>query len=454
MRCIRAFPFNQADTSPDPASERLPFSMLLASLCSLVLAASPPPIVPITSIHPDHPENSDLLPVVEHIGEARFVFLSATTFDDGAALWALTRLTRHLCADAGFSAVVFDSGLYDARAMHAQFVAGTDPTLAAPVGLPDALGRSAFTATLWRDIWRSYLTPHPIAVAGISPALTGARSPRQLPRELLNFLGLLDPHPLSREERQSFLTVLERLRDAPNDELEGAKAWQELNRVRSLLAQHRDALAAASSTLDVQRWERVLDDRIVDARNAMAAAGSGETAAQQHALIRRAAEHLLWLADAELEGRRIIVWVQNLDALARPAEMEPADRINPRPSVAGLVRDARPGQVRSIATISIEGVRGALQQEPFELPLSRPGSLEAALDDLDVPFAFVDLANWDHAVATDVTRSFLLNKGQDTESARAVWSRQFDGLLFIRTAFPNGHTTELPPGAAHTVHDE
>jgi erythromycin esterase-like protein len=447
------------------------FVMVLAMVGSREVTAAgraeaEPNPVRLQSIHPAHPDDADLAPVAAAVGSARVVVLAIPDWGDGGSLWAAGRVTQFLIRAHGFSVVCFDAGLYDCRAMNDQFAAGTDPTLAPALGLPDALARSGATQGLWRDVWKSYLTRQPVAFAGLSPRFSGSRTARQLPRDLLDFLGSIDPHPLTRDQRRTYLTVLERLDEATAaaDEPEIVRAWQHLSELRTVLHTHQDALSAANSPADFAWWERIVRDAIMNAEARMTSVGdeSGHRAREQQRMV----EHLAWLAEAVYPGRRIVVWsraasaVRSMEAVA----FEPAMDAGHSPVAAGTGWSAAMGREMYVLLMTAaSGARGGVREEPADVRTPPAGSLEEKLAKLDWPFLFVNFRADDGppkgfegfmpSTAFDAAigeRAFG-NGIAATALAQARWAEQVDGVVFIRTTFPNSNRSEGPPGATHTV---
>ncbi len=426
----------------------------------------PGPVARLTSIHPEHPNNADLEPIARAIGQARVVVFAQASPDDGAALWAMTRLTRFLIRQHGFSVVAFEAGLYDCRVMNLQFAAGTDPTIAAPQGLSDSLARSGFTSNLWRDTWKSYLTPRPIELCGYSPEFSGLRTARQLPRDLLDFLGSIEPHPLSRDQRRTYLTALERLNDAADaeDHAGTVRAWEHLNQLRSVLHANRQALEAATSELEFGWWDRIITDAVSNAQGLMRLVGDESLVSRRAANQSRMGEHLVWLATEVYPDRRIIVWANSLTAVRRIDEIT----TNPMPtssmplvSAGQAWHKALADDLYVLALTTASGSRGSIRGDATMVPLPSTDTLEAHFEGLNWPFLFADLRTTDLREPgwewlDQPQRSGMLGLGADVglpsiATARATWRRHMDGVLFLRSAWPNSFEGRSPEGESHTV---
>ncbi|MBX3322216.1 MAG: erythromycin esterase family protein [Phycisphaeraceae bacterium] len=427
------------------------------------------PVARLMSIHPEHADNSDLEPIARAIGQARIVVLAQASPDDGAALWAMTRLTRFLIRQHGFSVVAFEAGLYDCRVMNFQFAAGTDPIIAAPQGLSDSLARSGFTSNLWRDTWRSYLTPRPIELCGFSPEFSGLRTARQLPRDLLDFLGSIEPHPLSRDQRRTYLTALERLNEAvqADDHAQVVRVWEHLNQLRSVLYANREALQAATSELEFAWWDRIVTDAVSNAQALMRLAGDDSLVNRRAAIQRRMGEHFVWLATEVYPGRRIIVWADSLTAVRGIDEIT----TNPMPTSnvplvsAGQAWHKALGDDLYVLTLTTAGgSRGSIRGDATMVPVPSADTLEARFAGLNWPFLFADLRTTDPREPgwewlDQPQRSGMLGLGADVglpsnATARAMWRLHMDGVLFLRSAWPNSFEGRSPEGESHTVQSE
>lgn len=424
--------------------------------------------VPILSINPNHPSDDDLAPILKAIGDARIVVLATATDGDGASHFARARLAQTLMTELGFSVIAYEAGFYDARAMNAQFAAGTDASLCPAIGLPQQLAQSGYLETLHRFVWKSYFRPQPVEVCGYDYRFTGARTNRQLPRDLLEYLGNLDPHPLTKDQRKQYLTVLERLNDAKkNDDDPGiVTSWQETHELQRVLRANREPLVEASGESLYQVWDQILIDMILNAEDDLAFEPSeptpmGDLARQRHMGLR-----LVWMANTLYPDRRIIVFASTLAAITKPdtIQVEPdPELLQGYQSAAQIWHDAFGDDLYTIAFTAERGISGWIKGPGFPVPNAPTGSVESRLGLDNGPFAFVSLRNntdpwWQRqrpSTMLGLNRALELHDALPrTQRVSAVWPEQVDAIFFIEQMFPNHWQAKTPEGVPHTVNIE
>lgn len=419
----------------------------------------------ITSINPDEPDSADLDAVVAAIGSRRIVVLAERTPGDGAVLWAKSRLARKLINEAGFSVIAFEAGLYDCRAMNTQFAAGTDYSAAAPIGLDPQWSSSGFMLTLFRDVWTSYFKPTPIQVCGFDQRFSGRRTSRQLPRELLDYLGSIDPHPLDKAQRRHHLTVLERLIQAVEqaDDKAIVQSWEDLHHLLSLLKKHEAALVHARGRTDFEFWKRILEDAIANAERTMPFDVDYPGLSDDNARQERMSEHLAFLANQIYPDQRIIVWCSALTAMADAAtvRVEPNQQLIDGYTPAGTRWRTTFGDELYVIAFDVgQGNCELIREGPLPAPAVEPGSLEEHLQTIDWPFLFIPFADDSPEWLRQSIPGNLLGLNpvlarrqllEDLQFVSAVWPAQFDAVFFIRRSFPNHWEARPPDDAVHTV---
>ncbi|KAA0214025.1 MAG: hypothetical protein DYG94_02850 [Leptolyngbya sp. PLA3] len=423
--------------------------------------------IQLLSIHPEYAGNDDLDRVVQAIGHKRIVVLAERGPGDGASLLAKTRLCRRLIKSEGFSVILFEAGFYDCRAMNAQFAAGTDYSMCASLGLPDHWAMSGYLSPLYREIWTSYFRKQPVDVAGFDHRATGRRTARQLPRELLDYLGSIEPHPFDKEQRRHLLTVLERLDEAvkAQDDAAVVRAWEDLNRLSRALETHAEALIAATSPIEHAIWTRIVDDQIENSRAQMAFQPPTGSLADDNRRQARMGERMPWLAGQVYPDRKIIVWCSSLTALADAGDVRldvDQERFEGFTPAGAKWRQALGEQMYVIGFDAAQGRAARLRQEPLPELSAQPGSLEQAIGRMDRPFLFVPLhdlegSGLDRAMPGNLICVDELLPDQAgsmrAHTATARWSDHFDAVFFIRTMFPNSFD-KPPGGAVHTIDTE
>jgi len=425
--------------------------------------------VRIMSINPAHERDDDLVPVLEAIGDARVVVLAAATDGDGATHWARSRLARALIKQAGFSVIAFEAGYYDCWAMNQQFAAGTDASIVPPTGLPEQFARSGYFTNLFRDVWRSYFDPQPTEICGFDYRHTGNRTARQLPRSLFEYLDSVDPHPLTKDQRREYLTVLERLAAAIESGQDGTaivRSWEQLHQLRLVLVEHEAALVEAQGRALFDAWDRVLADAILNAEDALGLGVVDDALAADNARQQHMGERLAWLAAEVYPDRRIIVFAGTLTAIADPASVrvEPdADLLAGYRSAGAIWRAALGDDLYTIAFTAERGISGWIQGPGFAVPDAVTGSVEARLAAEQWPFLFVPLRHSDDpwwrserpSTLTGLNRVLAHREALPREQrVSALWPGQIDAIFFMEQMFPNHWKPEPPEGVPHTVNIE
>lgn len=422
----------------------------------------------IHSIDPEYPDSADLAPIIEAIGDRRIVVLAERTPGDGASLLAKTRLCRELMRSHGFTVIAFEAGLYDSRSMNTQFAAGTDYHLCAALGLPDQWAGSGYMLELYHDIWDSYFTRNPVDVCGLDNRITGRRTARQLPREVLDYLGSIDPHPFDKDQRRHMLTVIERLDEAikADDDAGVVQSWEDLHKLRNALKANESALVEARGAQEFAIWQRIIDDQITNAEDEMSfdveRSGLSDDNLRQELM----AERLSWFANEVYPDRKFIVWCSAVTAVTDASDV----RLDRDPALIADYVSAGAGWRRQfgdqIFTITFDaggGDSAFIRGMSLPSPKAPPGSFEDLLDVVDWPFLFVRLGNQAPEWAQSRLSGNLLglnpqlaadDRLPNEQKVTASWSRQFDAVFYISTMFPNYFDSRPPQGALHTVHTE
>ncbi len=323
--------------------------------------------------------DADLSHVADMIGDAQIVMIGEQWHGDGGGIALLARLVKHLHARHGFEVLVFESDFYAAQAGWQRVVEGA-PVATLKPEIYAFWSDSPAAAPLWDYIGAQASGNRPLLVAGMDTKLVGRSSREGFP--------------------EAFRTRLALTRSiAP---AEAAAAAETL----SALLRGEQAKVSAGS------FERLL--RVARLFEAEMKSSEDEFWTQMSESLRRnltdpsrdpgMASNLLWLANNQFRGRRIIVWGHNNhvltdkwmvfdspDAGLRKALGElPTPALTSTTFVGALVKHAVGPRLVSIGTISHSGeystdVESALTGGPMnfsatrELPPAPAGTLEAAL---------------------------------------------------------------------------
>lgn len=433
-------------------------SILLAVACSVAAACWGRGPVPIRSIDPGATDTADLAPLSAALGDARVVLLATPGWSDGAATLAMTRLTLHLVRTRGFDVVLLPTGLWDGKLLDEALAGGLDWQVAAQLGLPRDLAINGQLGPLLEHIWLSHLDGPGVRVGGYDMVQNSPRTLRTWPREALDVLAEIDPHPMDRDARVSFLTVLERIEaafDADDDDAL-ASIWDELTTFSGLLEHHAPALARTLGPTATQLWRRSVDNVLLAFEHRLAARDLDEvleTLVPEHAdRRRRMGELIAWHATEHHPRSRIVVWTLARHALARPgdARVLPDDTPMPGPTPGSVARAALgPDAIWSCAVFT-PGDRVEQAIRPGRRVRMGPDrSLDAELDATQRRFVFQSLAG-----ATGRRQSRLA--GLDLVvapgvTAEAAWGEQLDAVLWIGETFDASPRFGVPDGFQATL---
>lgn len=449
-----------------------------------------PAVHPIATIDPAAPTTDDLLPIDRAIGDARIVWLLERHPGDGAALLAKARLVDHLVLHHNFKVILWESSLADCRAMDTVFADGLDMSRGARIGLPPHWALSGHTQPVLRRVWMSYFGDEPVALAGFGVQSFGEPRGRPWTVEALKVLDAAGTAPTDAEARRAILDLAEDA-DLALDQQDA----EGMVRVWDALTILRDQLAAAHAALPADAMDppylpallaRAAGDKLAEFEAAMAGLPTPNTLRALSADADRMRDNLLFLADTVFPSQRLIIWSRAWWAMNDPASIRfapanapdnatatpaqsaaesdpPAPADNPLRTVLSTWPAERRHEIYTLALTAHDGtfaLPGLNTPEPIEA--TAEGGLEARLRAAHPgPFAFMDYrAPASQGGAPDDLRGPMPGKlaGQnaflppaptpaETIRATADWSRQVDGVLFIRTMFPNTADGRIPVGA-------
>lgn len=412
---------------------------------------------PIKSIDPTlKPDDfADLQFLKTAIGDSRIVQLGEQSHGDGAVFLAKDRLIRFLHEQMGFDVLVWESGMFDCReADRSLRKPENDLEVAWREGVFGIWAAAAQVKPLLEYIRASYSTDSPLEMAGYDCQFSGGRPERWLDsmRTFLEPLG--ENHPVFR--------VLDALKEDPKPIVDGSKppgaiegAIQGLENLGQLVDTFKAPLVARHGAAEVAFMRRTIDDAAATARASLvyarARTNKGEQLREDNPRDQRMGENLIWLAREKYKGRKLIVWAASMHQVHEVRAIRPT--FNPDmykdAITAGTIAHKTLGQLMyTIGFETYDGEAGRWFAGSGPIATAPKGSLAQLLSNLDGPFYFIDFRGLprEHWLRGKVTMRPLGYAPMDTD-----WTRQLDGIFYIRTMFPATRQKMAPDDAVITV---
>ena len=394
-------------------------------------------VVPLRSVDPADTDFSDLRPIANALQDARVVLLGEQTHADGATFATKARLIEFLHRDAGFDVLAFETNQEAARLLDAEL--SGDLPISAVSGLALLWSENASVRALLTYARDTRARDRPLHTAGFDIQLNtpGGQRIRALYRRVLRDRLTLAPLLQSSDGVERVDSILGALFETDLTDVRHTDYEFMLDAVARLRARAA-AVTAGDTAIAAARLVRFLDNLTWGLKFADQ---SAHGPSRPWTVVRDAAmgENLVWLADREFPGRRIVAWghwghfAKNLEAIE--VLDGSASYVGERP-MGQHVADALGAEAYSVGFLAFGGEYGTiLPDTAFIVTVPEPpvGSLDWLLGQLGEPYLFLDLRSvpQGHWLRQElVARPGYLNM-------RAVWPIVFDGIIFIHEMFPN-----------------
>ncbi len=392
--------------------------------------------IPLRTINPEDTNFVDLQPVADVLEKVRVVLLGEQSHGDGATFVAKHRFVRFLHQELGYRVLAFETNAEGLRTVDTG-LHGDAPIATVAEPLYGIWGESEYVRPLLRYARETKSTTSPLTLAGfdIQVQTMYVDVYSQALRERMSFVApdlmeateylrvdsimsadgpvMRDTEGLSREDYATALQMVEALRE----QLSVATSGQE--------------------TVTSAQLERLLDNMAWALRfNDHLAHGSTEraTALRDEAM----AENLVWLANRAFPGEKIVGWAHSYHIARSFSGIDVLDGSfswQGVPMGAYVARELG-DELYSVAFLAYDGEWGQIFPDTSfvsTLPEAPEGSLDWLLAQLDEPYVFLDLrvAPEDHWLR----KKMVARPAYGDMSG--VWPDSYDGVIFIRTMFPN-----------------
>jgi len=401
--------------------------------------------VPIRTIDPSDNDFSDLMPLVQILGDVEIVQLGENTHGDGAAFTAKNRLIRFLHQVMGFDVLAWEAGFFDCRLLEAALKSDMPVQEASCRALYKLWCNCAEVIPLLEYARKTQSTTHPLTIAGFDCRVSTEIAREKLfPEFIFSFFDRLDPKILSPKDRQDFRTMSIRL--LPADYYKYPEKRQFNDKVAKhmidILDQDKERFLCFVGEREFQYVRQTLVSFLNMARSLREMVKIIDQKEFKDIYTRDTAmaENILWLSKEYFPGRKIIVWAHNYHIMRdfpmtglNPAQDEKLETMKLRGPHGRLLSRERGNKIYTIGITGYRGAWGYAGEKPESISPSEPGSLDNFLHQTGFSFSFLDFR---HLSPTHWLRAPLPGRFSFWESQTAYWTRLYDGVLFIDTMTP------------------
>jgi len=409
--------------------------------------------IPIRSIDPADEDFSDLVPLIEKIGEARVVVLGEATHDDGATFAAKSRMVRFLHKQMGFDVLAWEAGFIDCWMINAELRSPDIPLRQINTGA--AWENSVYVRPVFEYARASQKTSRPLEMTGFDRwrPLKGKRNFEWI----LN--GLFTQAPFLRFSAQEQVMiegvnskVFSYLRsDSPALTIDEYEKWRQLlERLRSALEMNRSPLLRTFSELRLTLIDRALVEALSEGGSRYLF-GKFATTKDPDFLKRQnesrdlaMADNFLWQLKTLYPNRKVIVWAATAHLIRNQRLIENRDEKDSYTHyllMGNYVYKELQQRLYTIAFTTYQGKSGVIfpagyktENSVSDLAAAPANSLEYYAHQAGKPYLFIDLRglgknHWLRQPLVSTSLGRQVNKGD--------WSNIIDAFFFIDTMTPD-----------------
>jgi erythromycin esterase len=393
----------------------------------------------IRSIDPADTDFSDLSGLRKAIGGARMVLLGEQTHGGGSTFQAKTRLIKFLHERMGFEVLAFESGLFDCARIWENVEAGGEVSKEVVGSLFYMYATSVQTQDLFRYMQGQLHGSHPLIMAGFESQHTGAKAKELMFVDFERFLRQRHPAAIDGDWGM-FAAVADSTFSSrnyrPTDE-ERTRFFAKLSRLKRLVA--TDSTVTDSLTSSPGFWYRVLASIESQTTRYWQLVKGNEVSVRDLQM----AQNLIWLAEKAYPGKKIIVWAHNVHI----AKGMSGVRIGLSPPQSGPDVFVPMGETihryfgDRAYCIGFSGAEGSYMNyvdgQINTLEPTPAASIEGMLAATGDAYAFVDYRG-----APGLLKQPQQAPMRDYLNSTGIWPNVFDGLFFIRKAWPVERTVK------------
>lgn len=397
--------------------------------------------IPLRTLEPTDEDFSDLMPLVEKIGDARVVMLGEQLHREGPNFLLKCRLVRFLHQVMDFDVLAWESGLYDCRKM--------EEALHTDMPLGEAADHGVFLIWTWSEQVRpvfqyarsTYGTPRPLIMAGFDSQFSASgKSKKTFSKDLRLFLekaGLLEKAP----PVWDFIDdIFDRGKIKGTSVKRHNQNDQNMVKLIQLLALSKSELLKVHSEQEVSFWIRVLTNyRVHYSILLFTFKDKGVTEWAFNNRDKAMGETLLWLAEKIYPKRKIIVWAATGHIARRTYEIDTMQSFNykKRITMGNVVYEGLGDAVYSIGFTAYQGKYGSFRDNKIGL-LHKPviDSLDSLLHATGEKLLFVDFKSLRDDPGHWLNQP-LKSRPMEHRMMRASWPRILDAMIFIDKMTPS-----------------
>lgn len=396
--------------------------------------------VAVRGIDPEDEDFSDLIPLMDLIGEARIVQLGEASHGAGTEFKAKARLIRFLHQMMGFDVLVWESGMYDCREMNRALRSGKPFMEAAAQGI-FSIWSMEETRPLFEYARDSFSTDRPLEMAGFDEQFSSRNAAERFHADLAAFLDSVEtgyPDPGSREILSELMRKLNRREFG----------WSDFERLESCLdgiekgiTRDKALFLSRHAPREVEFFCRTLLNLRVFSRSTAQreqAKRSGEPFSVNeswNSRDRQNGDNMLWLIREYFRGRKLIVWAHNghvMNCVYRPdwrsvsLDREEAGMV----PVGVYLHEALGDQVYTVGFLGFKGRHGIRGVDPVEIPPFPEEALEALCARTGIPHIFLDFRRLDDDPGHWLRRPLKMGGRSYFAEELPDWTRAYDAVFF------------------------
>ena len=397
--------------------------------------------VPIKSADPRNTDFSDLMPLVEKIGNARIVLLGEQSHCDGTVFLMKARLVHFLHEVMGFDVLAWESGLYDCREMNAALRSDMQLEEAILKGIFAVWGISEQVYPVFAYAKSTYDSIRPLEMTGFDCQFSSCKNTlASFPSRLESFFDRADPSILKPADRELLNDIVNfsKLTKMSAEKRVPYKKFIEF--LPELILKKRSLLEKFYDAKEIGFWLQVAKNTKVFHKMIEDDASRGETLKASDNNIRDEAmgKTLIWLADQYYSDRKIIVWAASFHNMRKGSEIGITKEdlsYDGLKTMGDWIYDTMGEQTYNITFTTYKGKAGsASYYETIEIPAAPKGSIEDKLHQLGNEYLFVDFRS---LPANHWLRSKMPMRPLGYSYMTTDWTKHFDAMIYIETMKPS-----------------